>query len=143
MVLLDRPEPLTCSGLAGVSVMTGSHPESAPGRSAKAAIAVTLLALLVLTAVPLAILAAVIMVILGHFVGGLALFGGAVLAAAIALGLAYMTGMHQLRKLLSRASFDVGRLDPRQYTDDEVAGREGADYSDAVRLDPSQYSDIR
>jgi hypothetical protein len=58
--------------------MTGWHAERTPGRSAKAVIAVTLLALLLLlTAVPVALLAAVIMMILGHVVGGLALDGGA------------------------------------------------------------------
>jgi hypothetical protein len=49
----------------------------------------------------------VIMMILGHVVGGLALFGGSVLAAAIAVALAGMTGMQHLRKVLARASFNV------------------------------------
>jgi hypothetical protein len=51
-----------------------------PGRPTKTVIAVTLLALLLLTAVLVALLAAVIMMILGHVVGGLALFAGSVLA---------------------------------------------------------------
>ena len=96
--------------------MTGWHARRTPGRSAKAVIAVTVLALLLLAAVPVALLAAVIMMILGHVVGGLALFGGSVLAAAVAVAIAGMTGRQQLRKLLSRASFDVVQLDHSQYT---------------------------
>src|SRR5712692_1236883 len=68
--------------------MTGWHAERMPGRSAKAVIAVTLLALLLVAAVPVALLAAVVTMLLGHVGGGLALFGGSVLAAAIAVALA-------------------------------------------------------
>jgi hypothetical protein len=121
--------------------MTGWHAERTPGRSAKAVIAVTLLALLLLTAVPVALLAAVIMMILGHVVGGLALFGGSVLAAAMAVALAGMTGMHHLRKLLFRSSIHVVQLDPRQYTD--VAEPKGSDYTDFVQLDRSEYTEVR
>jgi hypothetical protein len=86
--------------------MTGWYAVRTPDRSGKAVIAVTLLALLLVAAMPVALLAAVIMMVLGHVVGGLALFGGSVLAAAIAaVALAGMTGMQHLSKLLSRASF--------------------------------------
>ena len=122
--------------------MTGWHAERTPGRSAKTVIAVALLALLLLAAVPAALLAAVIMMILGHVVGGLALFGGSVLAAAMAVALAGMTGMHHLRKLLSSASFNVVRLDHRQYTDDS-AEPNGSDYTDVVQLDRSEYTEVR
>jgi len=122
--------------------MTDWHEEPTPGRSAKAVIAVTLLALLLLSAVPVALLAAVIMMILGHVVGGLALFGGSVLAAGIAVALAGMTGMRQLRKLISRSSFNVVRLDPRQPTDD-IGEPTGSDYTDIVQLDPSEYTEVR
>jgi len=120
--------------------MTGWHAERTPGRSAKAVIAVTLLALLLLTAVPVALLAAVIMMILGHVVGGLALFGGSVLAAAMAVAIAGMTGMQHLRKLL--ASFNVVQLDHRQYTDD-IAEPNSSDYTDVVQLDRSEYTEVR
>jgi len=122
--------------------MTGWHAERTPGRSAKAVIAVTLLALLLLAAVPVALLAAVIMMILGHVVGGLALFGGSVLAAATAVALAGMTGMRHLRKLLSRASFNIVQLNQRQYTDD-TAEPNGSDYSDIVQLSRSDYTEVR
>src|SRR5580658_4773708 len=105
--------------------MTGWYAERTRGRSAKAVIAVTLLALLLVAAVPVALLAAVIMMMLGHVVGGLALFGGSVLAATLTVALAGMSGMRHLRKLLSGDSFRVLRLDGTQYTD--VAEPEGSD----------------
>ena len=102
----------------------------------------TLLALLLLTAVPVALLAAVIMMILGHVVGGLALFGGSVLAAAMAVALAGMTGLRHLRRLLSRASFNAAQLDHTQYTDG-IAEPDGSDYTDVVQLDRSEYTEVR
>ena len=122
--------------------MTGRHGERTPGTSAQAVIAVTLLALLLLTAVPVALLAAVIMMILGHVVGGLALFGGSVLAAAMAVALAGMTGMQHLRKLVSRASFKVVQLDRSRYTDDSAEAN-GSDHTDVVQLDRSEYTEVR
>jgi hypothetical protein len=121
--------------------MTGWYAERTPDRSAKAVIAVTLVALLLVAAMPVALLAAVIMMVLGHVVGGLALFGGSVLAAAMAVALAGMTGMQRLRKLLSRASFHLVQLDRSQYTD--VAERNGSDYADVVQLDRSEYTEVR
>jgi uncharacterized membrane protein YdjX (TVP38/TMEM64 family) len=121
--------------------MTGWYAERTPDRSAKAVIAVTLLALLLVAAVPVALLAAVIMMILGYVVGGLALFGGSVLAAAIAVAIAGMSGMRHLRKLLSGSSFRVVRPDGSRYTD--VAGPEDSDYSNLVQLDRSEYSEVR
>jgi len=122
--------------------MTGWHAERRPGRSGKAVIAVTLLALLLLAAVPVALLAAVIMMILGHVVGGLGLFGGSVLVAAMAVVLAGMTGMQHLRKLLSRASFNVVQQDGRQYADD-IAEPNGSGYTDVVQLGRSEYTEVR
>ena len=121
--------------------MTGWYAERRPDRSARAVIAVTLLALLLVAAVPVALLAAVVMMILGHVVGGLALFGGSVLAAGIAVPLAGMTGMRHLRKLLSGGSFRVLRLDGSQYTD--VSEPEGSDYANVVELDRSEYTEVR
>ena len=121
--------------------MTGWYAERTPGRSAKAVIAVTLLALLLVAVVPVALLAAVVVMILGHVVGGLALFGGSVLAAGIAVALAGMSGMRHLRKLLSGGSFHVLRLDGSQYTD--VAEPKGGDYANVVELDRSEYTEVR
>ena len=121
--------------------MTGWYEERTPDRSAKAVIAVTLLALLLVAAVPVALLAGVVMMMLGYVVGGLALFGGSVLAAGIAVALAGMSGMRHLRKLLSAGSFRVFPLDGSQYTD--VAEPESSDYANIVQLDRSEYTEVR
>ena len=121
--------------------MTGWYAERTPDGSAKAVIAVTLLALLLVAAVPVALLAGVVMMMLGHVVGGLALFGGSILAAVIAVTLAGMSGMRHLRKLLSGHSFRVVQLDGSQYTD--VAEPRGSDDTNVVRLDRSEYTEVR
>ena len=124
-----------------MSVMTGWYAERMPDRSAKAMIAVTLLALLLVAAVPVALLAGVVMMMLGHLVGGLALFGGSVLAAAVAVALAGMSGMRHLRKLASGRSFRIVQLDGRQYTD--VAEPGDGDHANVVQLDRSEYTEVR
>jgi uncharacterized membrane protein len=121
--------------------MTVWYAERTPDRSAKAVIAVTLLALLLVAVVPVALLAAVVMMVLGHVVGGLALFGGSVLVAAIAVALAGIGGMRHLRKLVSERSFRIVPLDGSQYTD--VAEPEGSDYANVVQLDRSEYTEVR
>jgi len=121
--------------------MTGWYAGRTPDRSAKAVIAVTLLALLLVAAVPVALLAGVVMMMLGHVAGGLALSGGSVLAAAIAVALAGMSGMRHLRKLLSGHSFRVVQLDGSQYTD--VAEPQGSGYANVVQLDRSEYTEVR
>ena len=121
--------------------MTGWYAERTPGRSAKAVIAVTLLALLLVAAVPVALLAGVVMMMLGHVVGGLALFGGSILAAVIAVALAGVSGMRHLRKLLSGRSFPVVQLDGSPYTD--LAEPQGSDHTNVVRLDRSEYTEVR
>src|SRR5215471_17508047 len=124
--------------------MTGWYAERTPDRPAKAMIAVTL-ALLLVAAVPVALLAALVMMMLGYVAGGLALFGGSVLAAAIAVALAGMSGIRHLRKLLSGGGFRVVRLDGSQYTDvaEPVAEPEGSDYPNLLQLDRSEYTEIR
>jgi hypothetical protein len=121
--------------------MTVWYAERMPDKSAKAVIAVTLLAMLLVAAVPVALLAAVVMMMLGYVVGGLAVFGGSVLAAAIAVALAGMSGMRHLRKLLTGAGFRVVQLDGGQYTD--VAEPTGSDYANLVQLDRSEYTEVR
>jgi len=121
--------------------MTGWYAERTPGRSGKAVIAVTVLALLLVAVVPAALLAGVVMMILGHVVGGLALIGGSVLAAAIAVVLAGISGMRHLRKLISGHSFRVVQLDGSQYTD--VAEPGSSDYTNVLQLDRSEYTEVR
>ena len=124
--------------------MTGWYTERTPGRSARVVIAVTLLALLLVAAVPVALLAGVVMMMLGHVVGGLALFGGSILAAAIAVALAGMSGMRHLRKLLSGRSFRVVQLDGSQFAGvaEPAAEPESGDFADVVQLDRSQYTEV-
>ena len=121
--------------------MTGWYAERTPDGSAKAVIAVMLLALLLVAALPAALLAGVVMMLLGHVVGGLALFGGSNLAADIALAVAGMSGIRHLRKLVSGRSFRVVQPDGSQYTD--VAEPEGSAYTDVVQLDRSEYTEVR
>jgi len=104
-------------------------------------IAVTVLALLLVAAVPVALLAAVVMMVLGHVVGGLALFGGSVLVAGVAVTLAGMSGMRHLRKLLSGDSFRAVRLNGSQSTD--VAEPAASEYANLVQLDHSEYTEVR
>jgi uncharacterized membrane protein YdjX (TVP38/TMEM64 family) len=121
--------------------MTVWYAERRPHRSAKAVIAVLLLALLLVAAVPVALLAAVVMMMLGHVGGGLALFGGSVLGAAMAVALAGISGRRHLRRLFSGERFRVMRLDAGRYTD--VAEPAGSDYANVVQLDHSEYTDVR
>lgn len=121
--------------------MTDWYADRKPGRSARTVIAVTLLALLLVAAVPVALLAAVVMMLLGHVTGGLALFGGSVLAAAIAVALAGISGLRHLRKLVSGPGFGVVRLDRSQYADS--AAPEGSDYANVIQLDRSEYTEVR
>jgi hypothetical protein len=50
--------------------------------------------------------------------------------------------MQHLRKLLSRASFNVVQLDHRPYTDD-IAEPNSSDYTDVVQLDRGEYTEVR
>ena len=122
--------------------MTRWYAERTPGRSARAVVVITLLALLLVLGVPAALLAAVVMMMLGHVVGGLALAGGSVLAAAVAVALAGMSGRRHLRKLLSRDSIRVVRLNGSQYTDVVTEPAEH-DYTNLVHLDRRDYTEVR
>jgi len=117
--------------------MTGWYVERTPNRSAKAVIAVTLFAVLLVAAVPVALLAGLILMILGHVVGGLALFGGSILAAGAAVTVAGMSGMRHIRRLLSGQGFRVVQLD------DNAEEPQGDDYANVVQLDRGQYTEVR
>jgi uncharacterized membrane protein YdjX (TVP38/TMEM64 family) len=120
--------------------MTGWYAERKLDWSAKAVIAAAVLALLLVAAVPLALLAGIVMMALGHVVGGLALFGGSILAAGVVVVVAGMSGMHHLRKLVSR-SLRFAPVDGGPYTD--VAEPENSGYDDVIELDPSEYTEVR
>src|SRR2546427_83277 len=141
--------------------MTGWYAELSPGRSARAVIAVTLLALLLVAAVPVVLLAGVVMMLLGHVVGGLALFGGSILAAAIAVVVAGMRGMRPMsraRPCIPACAFEE-RLTrvlvvyprrtnephgaPRQPASGAVPGRGVAGQSHAAVLAPHRSASCR
>ena len=121
--------------------MTGWDAERTPDRPARAVLAVTLLALLLVAAVPAALLAAAVMMLLGHVIGGLAVFGGSVLAAALAVAVAGISGIRHLRKLIAGHGF---RVEPREGSDyPDIAEPGDSDYPSVVRLDRSQYTEVR
>ena len=78
--------------------------------STKAVIAAALLAVLLVAAVPVALLVGVFMMLFGHVIAGLALFGGSILAAIVAVVIASMSGVRQLRKLVRQHGYNVSQL---------------------------------
>jgi uncharacterized membrane protein len=96
--------------------MAGWYGARKMSRSTKAVIALTVLALALVVAVPVALLVAVILMLLGHVVGGLALFGGSILAAGAAVVLAGLSGVRQLRRLVTERSFRILPLGSDDYT---------------------------
>ncbi len=78
--------------------------------STKAVIAAALLAVLLVAAVPVALLVGVFMMLFGHVIAGLALFGGSILAATVAVVIASMSGVRQLRKMIRQHGYNVSQL---------------------------------
>jgi uncharacterized membrane protein YdjX (TVP38/TMEM64 family) len=85
------------------------------GWPAKAVIAAVLLAVLLVAAVPVALLAGVVMMLLGHIAGGLALFGASILAAAVAVVIAGLSGVRHLRKLAGQRGYRTVQLRRGEY----------------------------
>jgi uncharacterized membrane protein YdjX (TVP38/TMEM64 family) len=71
----------------------------------RAVIVAGVLALLLVAAVPFALFVGIILMLLGHVVGGLALFGGSILAAGAAVVIAGFSGVQHLRKMITQRSF--------------------------------------
>jgi len=80
--------------------MTVWHTARTMGWSTKAVIAVGLLAVLLVAAVPVALLVGLVLMLLGHVIGGLALFGGSILVAVAGVAIASLSGLQHVRKLL-------------------------------------------
>lgn len=78
--------------------------------STKAVIAAALLAVLLVAAVPVALLVGVFMMLFGHVIAGLAVFGGSILAALVAVVIASMSGVRQLRKMIRQHGYNVSQL---------------------------------
>lgn len=79
------------------------------GWRSKAVVGVGLLAVILVAAVPVAFVAGVILMLLGHVVGGFALFGASVLAAVAAVVTASKIGVRHVRALITRQRDTVAR----------------------------------
>jgi hypothetical protein len=85
----------------GVRDMAAWYSDRAMGWSGKMVIAAVVLAVLLVAAVPVAFVAGVILMLFGHVIVGLALFGASVLAAVAGVVIASMSGVRHLRKMVS------------------------------------------
>jgi uncharacterized membrane protein len=85
------------------------------GWSTRAVIAAAVLAALLVAAVPAALFAGIILMLFGHVIGGLALFGGSILAAAAGVLTAVLTGVWRLRKEIRRNTRQFVQLHPGDY----------------------------
>lgn len=95
--------------------MTVWHTSRAKTWPARTALVAGVVAVLLVAAVPVALFAGVIMMLLGHVVGGLAVFGASVLVAVAAVTIAGLSGVRQLRKLVSERRYPVVRLRQGDY----------------------------
>jgi uncharacterized membrane protein YdjX (TVP38/TMEM64 family) len=88
------------------------------GWSTKAVIAVGLLAMLLVAAVPVALLVGLFLMVFGHVVGGLALFGGSILLAIAGVAIAGLSGVQHVRKLVRQQSTRIVQLRRGDYNFD-------------------------
>jgi uncharacterized membrane protein YdjX (TVP38/TMEM64 family) len=84
--------------------------------STKVVVALALAAVLLVAAVPVALFVGVILMLFGHVIGGLALFGASILAAVGAVTIASLSGVRHLRKLVKQQGFRVVRLGSGDYS---------------------------
>jgi uncharacterized membrane protein YdjX (TVP38/TMEM64 family) len=96
--------------------MAGWYAARRPNMSSRVVIALALLAFVLVAAVPVALFVGVVMMLLGHVIGGLALFGGSILAATGGVVLASVTGLRHLRSMVTGRSFRVFQLGSDDYT---------------------------
>jgi uncharacterized membrane protein len=69
------------------------------GWSTRAVIGAIALAVLLVAAVPLALVVGLFLMVFGHVVGGLAVFGASILVAIAGVVIAWLTGLQHVRKL--------------------------------------------
>jgi hypothetical protein len=100
----------------GVRDMAAWYSDRTMGWSGKMVIAAVVLAVLLVAAVPVAFVAGVILMLFGHIIVGLALFGASVLAAVAGVVIASMSGVRHLRKMVSELVGQRGNGD-RGYED--------------------------
>ena len=113
--------------------MAGWYTARRPNMSSKMVIALALLAFALVAAVPVALLVGVIMMLLGHVIGGLALFGGSILAVTAAVVLASVTGVRHLRGVVR------GMLTEHDFAEHDFTEHD----SQVFQLDRDDYTYIR
>jgi uncharacterized membrane protein YdjX (TVP38/TMEM64 family) len=118
--------------------MAGWYAARRPNMSSKMVIALALLAFALVAAVPVALLVGVIMMLLGHVIGGLALFGGSILAATAAVVLASVTGVRHLRGVVR------GMLTEYNFTEHDTTEHDLTEHNSQVfQLDRDDYTYIK
>ena len=118
--------------------MAGWYMARRPNMSSKVVIALALLAVALVVAVPVALLVGIIMMLLGHVIGGLALFGGSILAATAAVVLASVTGVRHLRGVVR------GMLTEHDFTEHDLTEHDFNEHNSQVfQLDRDDYTYIR
>ena len=106
--------------------------------SSKLVIALALLAVALVVAVPVAFVVGLVLMLLGHVIGGLALFGGSILAATAAVVLASVTGVRHLRGVVR------GMITEHDLTGHDFTGHDTAEHNSQVfQLDRDDYTYIR
>ena len=116
-----------------MGTMAGWYAARRPNMSSKVVIVLALLAFALVAAVPVALVAGVILMLLGHVIGGLALFGGSILAATAAVVLASVTGVRHLRGVVRG-----------MVTEHDLTGHDLTEHNSQVfRLDRDDYTYIR
>ena len=116
-----------------MGAMAGWYAARRPNMSSKVVIALALLAFALVAAVPIAFVAGVVMMLLGHVIGGLALFGGSILAATAAVVLASVTGVRHLRGVVR------GMITEHDFTEHDTTEHN----SQVFQLDRDDYTYIR
>ena len=118
--------------------MAGWYTARRPNMSSKVVIALALLAFALVAAVPVALIVGLVLMLLGHVIGGLALFGGSILAATAAVVLASVTGVHHLRGVVR------GMLTEHDVTEHDLAEHDFNEHNSQVfQLDRDDYTYIR
>jgi uncharacterized membrane protein YdjX (TVP38/TMEM64 family) len=118
--------------------MAGWYTARRPNMSSKVVIALALLAFALVAAVPVALIVGLVLMLLGHVIGGLALFGGSILAATAAVVLASVTGVHHLRGVVR------GMLTEHDVTERDVTERDVTEHNSQVfQLDRDDYTYIK
>jgi hypothetical protein len=85
------------------------------GWRTRAVIALGLLAVLLVASVPVALIVGLFLMLLGHVVVGLAVFGASILIAGAGVAIAALTGLRHVRRLLTQHADGVIRLKRGDY----------------------------